>query len=304
VYSLAATLYAVLSGRAPRWSETTETPSIPEIVKRQKSPIKRIPGVDKAFMDVLLNAMAENPEDRPTAAQFRDQLTALNLSTKLAPRPTEVTQEPSSPPPAVDEPVAARAAWPEPPPRPSVRWERRGLATMGIAALVIVVASVFAVVNLATRTPAAEPTPAATTTAPASPTVTQATVPAGFIDCSEQLGNDTYCSAQPECWAEVQGLGDLPWLGNKQDCNKTHVYQTFIAGQMTYELRRQSQLESDARIRRICTVEIANSMLRSRDRRSDWEIWVLGPQLPDESYFRCILGRGERMEPLNFHAPG
>jgi hypothetical protein len=304
VYSLAATLYAVLSGRAPRWSETTETPSIPEIVKRQKSPIKRIPGVDKAFMDVLLNAMAENPEDRPTAAQFRDQLTALNLSTKLAPRPTEVTQEPSSPPPAVDEPVAARAAWPEPPPRPSVRWERRGLATMGIAALVIVVASVFAVVNLATRTPAAEPTPAATTTAPASPTVTQATVPAGFIDCSEQLGNDTYCAAQPECWAEVQGLGDLPWLGNKQDCNKTHVYQTFIAGQMTYELRRQSQLESDARIRRICTVEIANSMLRSRDRRSDWEIWVLGPQLPDESYFRCILGRGERMEPLNFHAPG
>ena len=44
-------------------------------------------------MDVLLNAMVENPEDRPTAAQFRDQLPALNLSTKLAPRPLEVTQE-------------------------------------------------------------------------------------------------------------------------------------------------------------------------------------------------------------------
>jgi Protein kinase domain len=304
VYSLAATLYAVLSGRAPRWSETTATPSIPEIVKRQKSPIKRIPGVDKAFMDVLLNAMVETPEDRPTAAQFRDQLAGLNLSTKLAPRPLEVTEEPSSSPPAAEEPVAIRPPKPEPPPKPSGRWERRGLATLGIVVLVIVVASVVAVVNLATRTPAAEPTPAATTTAPASPTSTQATMPAGFIDCSEQLGNDTYCAAQAECWAEVQGLGDLPWLGNKQDCNQTHVYQTFIAGRMTYELRRQSQLETDARIRRICTIEIANSMLRSRDRRSDWEIWVLGPQLPDEYYFRCILGRGERTEPLNFHAPG
>jgi hypothetical protein len=304
VYSLAATLYAVLSGRAPRWSEVTETPSIPEIIKRQKSAIKRIPGVDKAFMDVLLNAMAENPEDRPTAAQFRDQLTGLNLSTKLAPRPVEVTQEPSSPPPATEEPVAPRAAKPEPPPMPSRRWERRGLATLAIVALVIAVASVIAVVNLATRTPAAEPPPAATTTAPASPTITQAMVPAGFIDCSEQLGDDTYCASQAECWAEIQGLGDLPWLGNEQDCNKTHVYQTFIAGRMTYELRRQSQLESDAQIRRICTTEIANSMLRSRDRRSDWEIWVLGPQQPDESYFRCILGRGESTEPLEFNAPG
>jgi Protein kinase domain len=303
VYSLAATLYAVLSGRAPRWSETTETPSIPEIIKRQKSPIRRIAGVDKAFMDVLLSAMAENPEDRLTAAQFRDQLTALNLSTKLAPRPLEVTQEPSTSPPATEAPVA-RAAWPEPPPKSPGRWERRGLATVAIAALVIAVASVVAVVNLGTRTPAAEPTPAVTTTAPVSPTITQAAVPAGFIDCSEQLGNDTYCASQAECWAEVQGLGDLPWLGNKQDCNKTHIYQTFIAGRMTYELRRQSQLESDAQIRRICTTEIANSMLRSRDRRSDWEIWVLGPQQPDEYYFRCILGRGESTESLNFHAPG
>src|SRR4030095_7609863 len=118
------------------------------------SPIKRIPGVDKAFMDVLLTAMVETPEDRPTAAQLRDQLAGLNLSTKLAPRPLEVTQgDPSSPPPAAEEPVATRAAKPEPPPKPSARWERRGLATLGIVALVIVVASVIAVLNLATRTP-------------------------------------------------------------------------------------------------------------------------------------------------------
>jgi hypothetical protein len=82
------------------------------------------------------------------------------------------------------------------------------------------------------------------------------------------------------------------------------VYQTFIAGRLTYELRRQSQLDTDAHIRRVCTNEIANSMLRSRDRRSDWEIRVLGPQQPEEYYFRCIIGRGERTGSLTFEAPG
>jgi hypothetical protein len=305
VYSLAATLYAVLSGHAPRWSETTETPSIPEIIKRQKSPVRRIPGVDKAFMDVLLGAMAEDPEDRPTAAQFRDQLTALNLSTKLAPRPPEVTQEsppsPPSPPRAAEEPVAAKAE--PPPPRMPWRWERRGLATVAIVALVIAVASVIAVVNLATRTPAAEPTPAVTTSAAASPTFTPVVVPAGFIDCSEQLGQNTFCASRPECWAGVQGLSDVPELATPYDCDKVHVYQTFIAGRLTYDVRRQSQLESDAHIRRVCTNEIANSMLGSRDRRSDWEIRYLGPQQPNEYFFRCIIGRGERSEPFEFHAP-
>ena len=309
VYSLAATLYAVLSGHAPRWSETTETPSIPEIIKRQKAPVKRIPGVDKAFMDVLLGAMAEDPADRPTAAQFRDQLTALNLSTKLAPRPLEATQgSPPSPLAATEEPVAAKVAKVEPAPRPSARWERRGLATVAIAALVIVVVSVIAAVNLATRTPAAEPTPAVTpavtTSAAASPTFTPVVVPAGFIDCSEQLGAETYCASRPECWAGVQGFSDVPDLGTPYDCNKVHVYQTFIAGRLAYDVRRQSQLESDAHIRRICTNEIANSMLGSRDRRSDWEIRYLGPQQPNEYFFRCIIGRGERSEPFKLHAPG
>jgi tRNA A-37 threonylcarbamoyl transferase component Bud32 len=335
VYSLAATLYAVLSGHAPRWSETMDLPSIPEMIKRQKNPIKRIPGVDKAFMDVLLNAMVENPEDRPTAAQFRDQLAALNLSSKLAPRPLDVAGEKqSSPPSPAEEPVAADVAEVEPAPKPSGRWERRGLTTLAIVALVIAVASVIAVVNLATRTPAAEPSLAArtaaagtaspaattaaaataspaattssavTTTAAPSPTVVPTSVPAGFIDCSAQLGADTYCASRPECWAGVIGLSDVPELATSQDCDKLHVYQTFIAGRLSYDVRRQSQLDSDAHIRRVCTTEIANSMLRSRDRRSDWEIRFLGPQQPDEYYFRCIIGHGERTEALSFKTPG
>ncbi len=303
VYSLAATLYAVLSGHPPRWSETTETPSIPDLIKLQKTPIKRIPGVDKAFMDLLLKAMSDDPEDRPTAAQFRDQLKALNLSNKLAPTPApalEAASE-SAPPAAPKEPAGTK---PEPAGGPTSRWERRGLATLAVAAILIAVASVIAVINLATRTPAVEPSPSAISVVPASPNESPVVVPAGFVDCSEPLGQDIYCASRPECWAGVIALSDVPALATKQVCNETHVYQTFIAGRLTYELRRQSQLDSDAKIRRVCTREIANSMLRSRDRRSDWEILVLGPQQPDEYFFRCIIGRGERVEPLSFDAPG
>ena len=304
VYSLAATLYAVLSGHAPRWSETMDLPSIPEMIKRQKNPIKRIPGVDKPFMDVLLHAMADNPENRPTASQFRDQLAALNLSTKLAPPPPEPKQEAPPPPPRTDEEPVAVKAEPAVADRPR-RWEHRGLATLAVAAVLIAIASGIALVNLfSADEPAAVPTPIqSVTSSAANPTTTPVVVPAGFVDCSEQLGADTYCASRPECWAGIQALSDIPALATKQECDKVHVYQTIIAGRMTYELRRQSQLESDAHIRRVCTNEIANSMLRSRDRRSDWEILVLGPQQPDEYYFRCIIGRGERTEPLTFQTP-
>ena len=303
VYSLAATLYAVLSGHAPRWSATTETPSIPEIIKRQRAPIKRIPGVDKAFMDVLLNAMAENPEDRPTAAQFRDQLSALNLTTKPAPRPLEATPQASSSPGGAEEPVAAKV---EPAANGWRNWEHRRLATVAIAAVIIVVAAVIVLANLfSVDRPAAVPTAAPSVTSNvATPAMSPVVVPAGFIDCSEQLGADTYCAARPECWAGVQGFSDVPELATPYDCDKVHVYQTFIAGRLTYDVRRQSQLNSDAHIRRVCTNAIANSMLGSRDRRSDWEIRYLGPQQPSEYFFRCIIGRGERSEPLEFQAPG
>ncbi len=311
VYSLAATLYAILSGHPPRWSETMEMLSLPEMIKRQKVPIKRIPGVDRAFMDALLNAMAEQPESRPTAAQFRDQLAALSLSTQLAPAPQLTpeaappeqesgTSESSEAAPHVEAPAAARAA----PERERSGWfAHRRLLTLAIVALIIAGISAIVLWNIfSPETPAAVPSPSLTSNA-ASPTRTPLQVPAGFIDCSEQLGEGIYCATRPECWAGVNGFGDVPLVGVPQECDRTHVYQTFIAGRMTYELRRQSQLESDAQIRRICTKEIANSMLRSGQRRFDWEIQYLGPQQVDEYFFRCIIGRGDRNDPLSFHAP-
>ena len=79
VYSLAATLYALLDGKPPRWPDTG-TPSLPQVLELLQQPIEPLPHVDPEFMDVLLRAMDDDPTRRPTAAEFRDQLEALTFA--------------------------------------------------------------------------------------------------------------------------------------------------------------------------------------------------------------------------------
>jgi hypothetical protein len=113
VYSLGATLYAVLCGRPPRWPETG-TPNVVDMFERLDDPIDRIPGVDDEFMDTLLVALSSDPADRPSAAQFRDRLNALTLGAPTADgQPAAVMNgvatRPAVDQPANDQPVAADA---------------------------------------------------------------------------------------------------------------------------------------------------------------------------------------------------
>jgi serine/threonine protein kinase len=82
VFSLAATLYALLAGRPPCdvGAASVALEQTVEIAERPIGPIPRvnrylpIPGVNRYLMDVLLVALSNDPVDRPTAARFRDQL--------------------------------------------------------------------------------------------------------------------------------------------------------------------------------------------------------------------------------------
>ncbi|HJY43356.1 MAG TPA: serine/threonine-protein kinase [Propionibacteriaceae bacterium] len=82
VFSLAATLYALLAGRPPRdvGAAAIDLEQTVEVAKRPIGPIPGgnrylpIPGVNRCLMDVLMTALSNDPLDRPTAAIFRDQL--------------------------------------------------------------------------------------------------------------------------------------------------------------------------------------------------------------------------------------
>src|SRR5215475_2980835 len=76
VYSLCASLYAMLRGRPPRWTEDS-LPSVRTLIELFDQPIPDLPGVGKVFVDVLRAGMNNDPDVRPAADRVRDALDAL-----------------------------------------------------------------------------------------------------------------------------------------------------------------------------------------------------------------------------------
>ncbi|MFC4061742.1 serine/threonine-protein kinase, partial [Planomonospora corallina] len=119
VYSLAATLYALLSGRPPRFPESGVA-NLAVIMALHRQPIPEIPGVPAELTEVLRQAMASDPALRtPSVAALRDALTDLRLDRHtplpgpvpphpVAPTaPTAPTVSPMSPVPAAPPPGSA-----------------------------------------------------------------------------------------------------------------------------------------------------------------------------------------------------
>jgi hypothetical protein len=317
VYSLGATLYALLAGHPPRWPGRG-MPTVAEMLQRQEQPIERIPDVPDSLMDVLLRAMATDPAGRPSAAQFRDQLGAFNLE----PPPPEARR--AVPVPAVSAEAGATEPATDPWPTKSGQRSRHRRSAILVATVVVLAAALMAsLVSLlplggrpvagttpsqslpisptgARSTPASSKTPA---NSPAPTPTPTANVPGSYLDCSDQLGRGTYCTPEPECWGGVRGYADSPLKANGVGCDGIHYYQTFAAGILDFVPISQSTLERMRPVRKVCNRKVLNKMLDPQHRSSEWDIEMLGPQHQNEMFYRCVFGYHERTGQLQLSKP-
>jgi cellulose biosynthesis protein BcsQ len=113
VYSLCATLYALMQGRPPRWRDNY-TPTIASLIDMFAERVPDIPGVPTDLTALLRRGMANNPAARPTAAELRDELAGFHRD----PDPTMVmgfpAQIPFSTPPEPTTPQWTLSGQPSP----------------------------------------------------------------------------------------------------------------------------------------------------------------------------------------------
>ena len=276
VYSLAATMYALLCGRPPRWP-AEGTPTLAEVLELQQQPVQPLPDVDPGLMQVLLDALALDPTARPDAAEFGRRLAALPLG-------------------EVVDPAGATALGATP-----ARGGRRRRTLLGAVIALVLVAALVTALVLANRggppVVAAAPVTSASavaTTDPssaspsASPSSSVAPVPPDFADCSETFGGQSYCATGEECFGSVVSVQDAPILATRTDCAGGHNYQTFAGGPLAHEIRLQSMVEADRQARRLCR----RSVLTRMGGPPKSQILVLPPQPSDGEVriFRCVFG--------------
>jgi serine/threonine protein kinase len=98
VYSMAATLYALMAGRPPHFPASGDSPGLWAILERHGQRVDDIPGAPARMMEILQACLAADPSQRlPSAASLRDELAAL-LTGEPGRAPSREWQVPGMPP--------------------------------------------------------------------------------------------------------------------------------------------------------------------------------------------------------------
>jgi serine/threonine protein kinase len=105
LYSLAATIYALMAGRPPRFPADGRQPGAAAIYFLHSQPVDDIPGVPPRMLAILRQCLAADPAQRlPSAAALRDDLAMLlgqpdrGLARTVPPRPATMSQNRDLPP--------------------------------------------------------------------------------------------------------------------------------------------------------------------------------------------------------------
>ncbi|MEH0841426.1 serine/threonine-protein kinase [Micromonospora sp. CPCC 205711] len=306
VYALCATLYAVMSGKPPRW-QSERNPSLVTVLEMFHQPIPELPGVPPELVHVLRAGMSNDPAERPSAIELRDLLLALPLD----PAPAPVSGAPVSGAPISGSPVGGRATTgsPYPPvgtgprspaesdhptvPHAGRRWRRWFLGGAGVLALA---ASASAGAWLAGGAPpvAGPAATAAASTPSSSPAAGGRALPAcAALGPAVSLPVAARCAAELECFGPVRLRGDRAEAA-RTSCDGRHTWESYLEGELPARLVEagHAEVSADPVVGAVCNARTFR-LTSGIQQAAGWHLEVLPPTGADlDRRYRCLAGRG------------
>jgi tRNA A-37 threonylcarbamoyl transferase component Bud32 len=295
VYALAATLYALLSGRPP-YFPPGGSPSVVELMAARLGPVPDIPGAPPALVAVLRRAMSYDPANRPAGmVAFRDALAGADLSSPSGRPPTYWPGPTAAPAPeARTEPASAETTG-----------GRGGLSGPLLAAAVVVAIAIVAAGALMAYSIAGGPGHGASSSAAGQSTAHDGTKdPYGGAETSTRncpaaavKGAEARCVTSAECWGGIVSINGNVAI-SRSDCMVGHAYETFAIAPLPADGQTWNEhtLHEHPIVRQVCSRQV---MARSRYGDAlkyspgKWSIEIIPPsQTQYESQglrtFRCV----------------
>lgn len=296
VYSLAATVYALLLGRPPHFPEDGTQLSLAELIVRHTWPYPDLPGVPRALNEVLGQALATDPAHRMSdAGMLRDALAAVDLDAvdpsavnaapantgavgrgafgpaprmaTTAPAPGTTTTVPAHrdapPPPEPGPPGATTVAGPQ----DREKRSRRPRLIAVLAAVAVSVSVSVTVITYQNRTSDTSESPSTASRSAAVPSGRSDAfggVPTSTRDCPAAAveGAGGRCVTPPECWSGITDISGTITV-SRADCHIEHVWETFAIAPLPKDgmTNNARDLIRHPTVRALCAQQV---MLKSR----------------------------------------
>jgi hypothetical protein len=302
VYSLAATLYALLAGRPPRFAADGRQPSLATLMSLHDRPVEDVPGTPPELMALLRAALSPDPAARPqSAAALRDALTDPRRYAAAAPggHASQVSAPPAAGSVGVSSAarsVGVSSAVHE----PGARGRRRPSRQLALAAGLVVIIAVAVLIGARFLPHGNGPT-----AAPAGPG-TGRPAQGGGAAAADAFGIRTKtagcpatlrvaaarCPASPECFGGiVVSAGSVS--ARTVACDRPHSWETFAIAILPATVRTfdQRTVAANPTVHTACSRAVMLESRQGQARRLPGRDWRVAVMPPSEAAF----GSGSRV---------